>query len=63
MYVCLFGCLQESSKTNGSILMKFGSMTDNDIGKSPINFGHDRGHDPDPRSGKNDFSFKNITVW
>ena len=30
-----------TQKTNGSIFMKFDSMTDNDIGKNALNFGHD----------------------
>ena len=40
--VCfLFVCKQDNSKTNGPISMKFGNMTDNDIGKSQLDFGHD----------------------
>ena len=41
--------------------MKFGRVTDNDFGKNPLNFGHDRDHDLDLRSGRNTFSFKNVT--
>ena len=43
--------------------MKFGSMTDNDMEKIPLNFGHYPDHDPDLSSGKNTFTFKSITRW
>ena len=41
--------------------MKFGSMTDNDNGKNPLNLGHDPRHDPDLGSERNTFSFKSTT--
>ena len=41
------------------IFMKFSSVTDNDIGMNPLNFGHDPDDDPDDdpdvRSGRNTF--------
>ena len=37
--------------------MKFGSVTNNDIGMKPLNFGYG----PNSRCGKNIFSFKRIT--
>ena len=58
--VCLFVCYQYNSKANGLIiLMKFGSMTDNNIGKNPLKFGDD----PDLRPGRNTFNFNSITCW
>ena len=39
--VYLFVCEQDNSKSYGPILMKFDSITDNDVGKNPLNFGHD----------------------
>ena len=38
--------------------MKFGSVTDNDIGKNQLNFGHDPDHGTEPRSGRNAFQFQ-----
>ena len=39
--------------------MKFGSMTENDIGKNPLSFGHD----PDLKSGRSTFSSKSVTYF
>ena len=55
LFVCLSVCLfvsffvfnEITRKANGPILMKFGIMTDNDIGKNPLNFGHDSDLDPE----------------
>ena len=64
MSVCLFVCVfvrsfvdRKTQKLMDRFFMKFGRMTDNDIGKNPLNFGHDPDHDPDPRSGRNTLSF------
>ena len=60
--VRLFVCsLKGKLKTNGQILMKFGSITDNGIGQKPLNFGHDPDHDPDLGCGRNTVSFKTVT--
>ena len=60
--VCLFVCLFVNgiTQTIGSISMKFGSMTDNDVGKNPLKFGHDPDHYSHLRSERNTFSFKSI---
>ena len=43
--VFLFVFKQDTLKTNGPILMEFGSVTDNDIGKIRLNFGYGPDHD------------------